>query len=64
MWNSNRYLEMPLRYGADSELSRNGAFKRAKLIGNVPRQQHPTKINKVKIKDQDKYTEGRVYILS
>ncbi|WP_379555473.1 RHS repeat-associated core domain-containing protein, partial [Pseudomonas sp. MD332_8] len=54
--------EPKLPKGADSKLYRNGAFKRAKLIGNVPRQQHPTKTYKVKIKDQDQYTEGRVYV--
>jgi RHS repeat-associated protein len=48
--------------GADSKLSRNGAFKRAKAIGEVPKNQHPTLIRRVKITDQDRHTEGRVYI--
>ena len=48
--------------GANSELSRNGAFKKAKAIGGVPQTQHPTRIRRVKITDQDQYTEGRVYI--
>ncbi|MBD8720514.1 RHS repeat-associated core domain-containing protein, partial [Pseudomonas fluorescens] len=48
--------------GAYSELSRNGAFKRAKAIGGVPQTQHPTLVRKVKITDQYQHTEGRVYI--
>ncbi|MFT0476956.1 RHS repeat-associated core domain-containing protein, partial [Pseudomonas antarctica] len=47
--------------GANSELSRNGAFKKAKAIGGIPQTQHPKKVHRVKITDQDQYTEGRVY---
>ncbi|WP_407058073.1 RHS repeat-associated core domain-containing protein [Pseudomonas marginalis] len=48
--------------GADSKLSRRGAFKRAKAIGGVPKNQHPIQIRRDKIKDQDQHTMGRVYI--
>ncbi len=48
--------------GADSKLSRRGAFKRAKAIGGVPKNQHPIQIRREKIKDQDQHTMGRVYI--
>ncbi|RMT90589.1 hypothetical protein ALP39_200484 [Pseudomonas marginalis pv. marginalis] len=47
--------------GADSKLSRSGAFRRAKKIGGVPKNQHPSIIRKVKITDQNQHVEGRVY---
>ncbi|WP_256097798.1 RHS repeat-associated core domain-containing protein, partial [Pseudomonas sp. 8 R 14] len=53
--------DVELPKGADSKLSRNGAFKRAKAIGEIPKTQHPTLIRRVKITDQEQYTEGRVY---
>ncbi|AJR05714.1 type IV secretion protein Rhs [Photobacterium gaetbulicola] len=47
--------------GANSTLSRSGAFKEAKLKAGVPRNQHPDKVYKEKIRDQDGHVEGRVY---
>jgi RHS repeat-associated protein len=47
--------------GADSKYSRSGAFKNAKQKAGVPRSQHPDKIYREKIRDQDGYVEGRVY---
>ncbi|MGY2681274.1 RHS repeat-associated core domain-containing protein [Pseudomonas tolaasii] len=47
--------------GAESDFSRAGAFKRAKLIGGVPKTQHPNRIYREPITDQDRYTQGRVY---
>lgn len=54
--------DVELPKGADSKPSRNGAFKRAKAIGGVPQTQHPKSIYRVKITDQEKHIEGRVYI--
>lgn len=47
--------------GADSKLSRNGAFKEAKQKAGVPRSQQPDKVYKEKIRDQQGHIEGRVY---
>ena len=48
--------------GADSELSRSGAFRRAKAIGGVPNIQHPKSVYRETITDQDRYIQGRVYV--
>ncbi|MFB3305710.1 RHS repeat-associated core domain-containing protein, partial [Pseudomonas sp. AMR01] len=48
--------------GAESELSRTSAFKRAKLIGGVPKTQHPKRVYREPITDQDRYIQGRVYV--
>uniref|UniRef100_UPI00046F645B RHS repeat-associated core domain-containing protein n=1 Tax=Salinivibrio socompensis TaxID=1510206 RepID=UPI00046F645B len=47
--------------GADSTLSRNGAFKEAKQKAGVPRNQQPDKIYREKIRDQEGHVEGHVY---
>ncbi|MFL1550889.1 RHS repeat-associated core domain-containing protein [Pseudomonas sp. D47] len=47
--------------GADSKLSRNGAFRRAKEIGGVPKHQHPARVYRETLTDQNRYTQGRVY---
>ena len=50
--------------GFDSELSRNGAFKRAKEIGGIPQNTQPIKIYREPIRDQDRHIMGRVYVFS
>ncbi|WP_332846084.1 RHS repeat-associated core domain-containing protein [Pseudomonas lactucae] len=47
--------------GFDTKLSRNGALKRAKKIGGVPKTQHPERVYRETITDQDRYIQGRVY---
>ncbi|MFL1504711.1 HNH/endonuclease VII fold putative polymorphic toxin, partial [Pseudomonas sp. O64] len=47
--------------GADSKLSRNGAFRRAKEIGGIPKHQHPARVYRETLTDQNRYTQGRVY---
>ncbi|WP_460149242.1 RHS repeat-associated core domain-containing protein [Pseudomonas sp. S3_E10] len=47
--------------GFDTNLSRNGALKRAKKIGGVPKTQHPERVYREIITDQDRYIQGRVY---
>lgn len=47
--------------GANSKLSRNGAFRGAKEKAGVPRTQHPDRVYKERIRDQDEYVEGSVY---
>ncbi|MGZ9704658.1 RHS repeat-associated core domain-containing protein [Pseudomonas sp. GNP013] len=54
--------DVELPRGADSKLSRNGAFKRAKDIGGVPRTQQPVLVYREPIRDQKQHTEGRVYV--
>jgi RHS repeat-associated protein len=52
-------LEAPK--GAESELSRRGAFNRAKIIGGIPKTQHPKRVYREPLKDQDRHIQGRVY---
>ena len=47
--------------GADSSFSRSGAFKEAKQKARVPRSQHPDKVYREKIRDQEGHIDGRVY---
>ncbi|WP_442793529.1 HNH/endonuclease VII fold putative polymorphic toxin [Pseudomonas sp. MF6747] len=47
--------------GADSKLSRNGAFRRAKEIGGIPKNQHPARVYRETLTDQNRYIQGRVY---
>ncbi|MFK9004415.1 RHS repeat-associated core domain-containing protein [Pseudomonas pergaminensis] len=53
--------DVELPRGFDTKLSRNGAFKRAKAIAEIPKTQHPKLVSRVKITDQERYMEGRVY---
>ncbi len=53
--------DVELPKGFDTKLSRNGAFKRAKAIAEIPKAQHPKLVSRVKITDQERYMEGRVY---
>ncbi|NWC87968.1 RHS domain-containing protein [Pseudomonas reactans] len=53
--------DVELPKGFDTKLSRNGAFKRAKAIAEIPKTQHPKLVSRVKITDQERYMEGRVY---
>ncbi|MEX5550371.1 RHS repeat-associated core domain-containing protein, partial [Pseudomonas pergaminensis] len=53
--------DVELPRGFDTKLSRNGAFKRAKAIAEIPKTQHPKLVSRVKITDQERYMEERVY---
>ncbi|NWE42404.1 RHS domain-containing protein, partial [Pseudomonas yamanorum] len=48
--------------GSDSKLSRNGAFRRAKKIAGIQKNQLPKRLRRETIKDQDRYIQGRVYV--
>ncbi|NVZ95738.1 RHS domain-containing protein, partial [Pseudomonas sp. D6002] len=50
--------------GFDSKLSRNGALRRAKEIGGIPRSAQPIAVERDKIRDQDRYISGRIYVFS
>ncbi|MBA1296335.1 type IV secretion protein Rhs, partial [Pseudomonas lurida] len=50
--------------GSDTNLSRNGAFRRAKEIGGIPRNTQPIDTYRELIRDQDRHIMGRVYVFS
>lgn len=53
---------VPAPLGADSKLSRNGAFKEAKLKGGVPQNKNPDDVDSTeKLRDQEVHTVSRVY---
>ncbi|SFV10226.1 RHS repeat-associated core domain-containing protein, partial [Pseudomonas sp. OV546] len=53
--------DVELPKGFDTKLSRNGAFRRAKEIGGVPKHLHPGHVYRDPLTDQDRYTESRIY---